>query len=86
MGTRAVSRDDGQIRAFDGSHGSGRVVSLKRVKIIYEVADIAEGGTEEEYIDFRQSRTCTDALTRAGSLWYRVPRRGDARRYRWYRG
>lgn len=67
--------DDRQICAFDGEREGE---SLKRVKIIYEVADIAKG--TEEYRFSAERRTCFDASARGGSTWYREAR--DSRRYR----
>lgn len=56
----------------------GRGGSLKRVKIIYEVADIARG--TKAYRFWPESGTCLEDSTRAGWLGYRESR--DARRYR----
>lgn len=61
------------------ARGAGRWRErLKRVKIIYEVADTAKG--TEEYRFSAERRTCFDASARGGSTWYREAR--DSRRYR----
>lgn len=69
--------DDRQICVPKVFAGTARV-SLKRVKIIYEVAGIVSG--TEEYRFSTERRTCLDASTRAIRICHRVAR--DPRRYR----